>query len=263
MMSLLKRAFGEYFKDLPHQVITQVQKDSEAPSPQLACTQGCRLCNTAEPSESDTIQTSRLKLLAGNERLTIRQLYKQPVDVFVRFKPLMSVNDVSDLSSSENSVARRFRMLPFQITFTDNPIGPNETQSNGEYESDEWRAQIAPALLSILLDTPLPTSRNISCPQLVTDLSTEHVRTALDDLANYLERHSRLEDSADDATTMTSVKGIVLQHLRVVRRRKVSLGCLKNQMVELGYLEHKAHRSTGEHVRGWKKDGRWLVVDDF
>ena len=140
MMSSLKRAFGEYFKDLPHQMITQVQKDSEAPSPQLACTQGCRLCNTAEPPESDTIQTSRLKLLAGNERLTIRQLYKQPVDVHVRFKLLMSVNDVPDLSSSGNSVARRFRMLPFQITFTDNPSGENERQSNSEYESDEWRA---------------------------------------------------------------------------------------------------------------------------
>ena len=106
MMSLLKRAFGEYFKDLPHQVITQVQKDSEAPSPQLACTQGCRLCNTAEPSKSGTIQTSRLKLLAGNERLTIRQLYKTPADVHVRFKLLMSVNDVPDLSSSGNSEAR-------------------------------------------------------------------------------------------------------------------------------------------------------------
>jgi len=263
MMSLLKRAFGDYFKDLPHQVITQVQKDSEAPSPQLACTQGCRLCNTAEPSESDTIQTSRLKILAGNERLTIRQLYKQPVDVHVRFKLLMSVNDVPDLSSSGNSVARRFRMLPFQITFTDNPISANERQSNSEYESDEWRAHIAPALLSILLGTPLPTTRNITCPQLVADLSTEHVRTVLDDLANYLEQHTRLEDSADDASSMTLFKAIVLQHLRSVRRKKVSLGCLKNQMVELGYQEHEAHRSTGEHVRGWKKDGAWLFIPDF
>ena len=263
MMSLLKRAFGAYFKDLPHQVITQVQKDSEAPSPQLACTQGCRLCNTAEPSESDTIQTSRLKLLAGNGRLTIRQLYKQPVDVFVRFKLLMSVNDVPDLSSSGNSVAWRFRMLPFQITFTDHPSGEHERQANSEYESDEWRAQIAPALLSILLDTPQPTTRNIPCPQIVTDLSNEHFRTVLDDLANYLERHSRLEDSADDATTMVVFKATILQHLRAVRRRKVSLGCLKNQMAELGYLEHEAHRSTGEHVRGWKKYGMWLIVDDF
>ena len=263
MMSLLKRAFGEYFKDLPHQVITQVQKDSEAPSPQLACTQGCRLCNTAEPSESDTIQTSRLKLLAGNERLTIRQLYKRPVDVHVRFKLLMSVNDVPDLSSSGNSVARRFRMLPFQITFTDTPTGANERQSNSEYESDEWRAQIAPALLSILLGAPLPTTRNITCPQLVADLSTEHVRTVLDDLANYLQQNTRLEDSADDASTMTVFKATVLQHLRGVRRKKVSLGCLKNQMVELGYLEHEAHRSTGEHVRGWKMNAQWLFVPDF
>ena len=85
----------------------------------------------------------------------------------------------------------------------------------------------------------------------------------LDDLANYLERHSRLEDSADDATTMTSFKGIVLQHLRVVRRRKVSLGCLKTQMIELGYLEHEAHRSTGEHVRGWKKDDSGLSLTIF
>ena len=100
------------------------------------------------------------------------------------------------------------------------------------------------------------------CPQ-CADLSTEHVRTVLDDLANYLEQYTRLTGSADDASTMVVFKATVLQHLRSVRRKKVSLGCLKNQMVELGYLEHEAHRSTGEHVRGWKKDGAWLFVPDF
>jgi hypothetical protein len=100
------------------------------------------------------------------------------------------------------------------------------------------------------------------CPQ-CADLSTEHVRTVLDDLANYLEQYTRLEDSADDASTMAVFKATVLQHLRSVRRKKVSLGCLKNQMVELGYLEHEAHRSTGEHVRGWKMNAQWLFVPDF
>ena len=100
------------------------------------------------------------------------------------------------------------------------------------------------------------------CPQ-CADLSTEHVRTVLDDLANYLEQNTRLTGSADDASTMAVFKATVLQHLRSVRRKKVSLGCLKNQMVELGYLEHEAHRSTGEHVRGWNKDGAWLVCTRF
>ena len=99
------------------------------------------------------------------------------------------------------------------------------------------------------------------CPQ-CADLSTEHVRTVLDDLTNYLEQYTRLEDSADDASTMAVFKATVLQHLRSVRK-KVSLGCLKNQMVELGYLEHEAHRSTGEYVRGWKKDAQWLYIPDF
>jgi len=100
------------------------------------------------------------------------------------------------------------------------------------------------------------------CPQ-CADLSTEHVRTVLDDLANYLEQYTRLTGSADDASTMAVFKATVLQHLRSVRRKKVSLGCLKNQMVELGYLEHEAYRSTGEYVRGWNKDGAWLFIPDF
>ena len=84
-----------------------------------------------------------------------------------------------------------------------------------------------------------------------------------DDLVNYLEQNTRLTGSADDASTMVVFKATVLQHLRSVRRKKVSLACLKNQMVELGYLEHEAHRSTGEHVRGWKMNAQWLFVPDF
>ena len=94
-------AFGDYFHELNHTVITKPLAGGEGASPFLAALKGKRLVNMVEAGECDTIQAEQPKRISGNENLVARDPYERGSNpIAVTWKAFLSANDAPDISSA-------------------------------------------------------------------------------------------------------------------------------------------------------------------
>jgi P4 family phage/plasmid primase-like protien len=120
-IELLEKTLGEYMVTLSPKLITGKEADSNAASPDLELTKGCKFVVLPEPDGRDTINPGPLKRLTGNDRFYSRGLFKEGSPVVAMFKLCLICNRLPRIAlEGSEAVWNRVRVLLFESKFPKN-----------------------------------------------------------------------------------------------------------------------------------------------
>jgi P4 family phage/plasmid primase-like protien len=128
LIELFQNGFGDYCTVLPCSLITQKRAGAEACHPMLVKTKGKRFATYNEPEKNDKIHVGLMKELTGGDKISVRPLYKDPIEFKPQMKQVLACNDMPELTGRDDGVWRRVRVVQFTSKFRDNPDvnNPNE-----------------------------------------------------------------------------------------------------------------------------------------
>lgn len=139
--TLINKALGTYFLMGSNDLLTC--KD-EQKNPTLAKSKGVRYLAISEPAEDNDKETkfnlSMVKKLTGRDILSVRTLYKEPIEYVPAFTMFISCNKQPAVDETNEAIKNRFRFIHFPFTFVDKPKRKFErainTQLKDQIEKD-------------------------------------------------------------------------------------------------------------------------------
>jgi len=116
----LDEIFGDYFGKVSNDVIVKSggRGDESKASPQTASLKGKRLAVTSEPSSGQRLDDQAVKDLVSSEKLTARNLHRDPISFLPSHKILIVGNWELALDAPDKAMARRIMLLPMLADFT-------------------------------------------------------------------------------------------------------------------------------------------------
>lgn len=108
--------------------LSRRKKNSGAASPHLMTLRGLRIAWCAETDEGDRLSSSQVKRLTGNEPIRARNLNEKEVEWQPTHTLMLMTNERPHVNASDNAIWIRIGLVPFLITFKNDPKGPYERQ---------------------------------------------------------------------------------------------------------------------------------------
>jgi len=150
LIELLCLALGDYAGCLPVSLLTHKRSGAGQASPEMALTKGKRFCYFQEPEETDKINVGLMKELTGNDKITARPLFKDPIEFKPQFKLVLCCNKLPVIPSTDGGTWRRLRVVNFGSKFVDNPKKDNEFKIDPYLSKNFKKWQVS--LMSLLID---------------------------------------------------------------------------------------------------------------
>nr|QFG74308.1 MAG: D5 N terminal like protein [Megaviridae environmental sample] len=146
---LVSDALGEYYLSCPITIITKKRNASNAASPELARLKGARAGIFQEPGHQEEINIGIFKELTGNDKIMVRGLYKEPIEIKPQTKYWCCCNDLPAITSDDGGTWRRVMVVDFSSKFVDSPTKSNEFKIDTKLKNKikNW----APAFASYLI----------------------------------------------------------------------------------------------------------------
>ena len=153
LFELLQAVMGDYYYQLPVQVLTTKIDNPRAPNPDIANLVGKRIACSSEPEANEKLYEGTVKYMTGGDKLTGRALYGAPVQYKPQFGLFMQCNTIPNFNGITRGGVMRNRVIPFPFEFKEEPASDREKKSNPLIKdvlckSTEWRDE----MFHILLD---------------------------------------------------------------------------------------------------------------
>jgi putative DNA primase/helicase len=118
LMGLMSHIFGEYSKTVPiATLLDQDKKSGSAASPDLARLPGARYVTSSEPGVGARFSENFIKIISGEEALTVRHLNEGFFEFYPQFKLTVSFNVKPNVRTADHGFWRRVALVPFEQTF--------------------------------------------------------------------------------------------------------------------------------------------------
>lgn len=155
ILSLLTGALGDYCIQMPVSLLTSERENSASANPALAQLRNRRAVIMQEPGPEQKIRVETLKYLSGNDKMSVRDLFKSQVE----FQPVatwfLACNGVPTMNGMDGGVARRMKVTQFESVFCSDP-DTDASFSDYKYKADESLKEKLPryyvGFMCILLD---------------------------------------------------------------------------------------------------------------
>ena len=134
-LETLKFVMGPYAGAIEADLILKQKftKHSGGPTSDIMNLRGKRLTWVSETDEGRSLNAGKLKWLVGGDTLTGRQVYgKRQVDFRPTHKLLILTNHRPRADAGDYALWARLLLIPFKISFLDEPTAPNERKADPE-----------------------------------------------------------------------------------------------------------------------------------
>jgi len=92
----------------------------------------CRMATFSETNPNDELNESIIKMISGNDSITARGLYREPMTFTPLCKLILCTNFKPDFNANDKASVDRVRLVPLNARFVEKPIKINEyLQING------------------------------------------------------------------------------------------------------------------------------------
>ena len=139
-IDIIYNILGDYAKPLPTSLIFGKRTQSSGATPELACINGIRFAALQESSEKDTINNGILKELTGNDKISVRALFKEQTTFKPQLKLCLICNKLPKITADDPAVWDRLRVLPYEASFPKDsskvPKNPVEQKLKGIFPRD-------------------------------------------------------------------------------------------------------------------------------
>jgi len=200
--ALLKKIYGTYYHTLEVSALTGKRIGSEQASPALAQTIGRRIIISQEPGANEQINAAFIKQLSGGQdAITVRNLYSQPVTFVPQFEVVLVCNSIPNLDNDDQGTSRRVTVVDFKTTFVKNrkvdPTDPNnkyireaDFSVEAHINNNDWTAPF----MWLLINKYYPIYRAIGLkkPKEVSYATQRYINTS-DECYEFLDENFVIE----------------------------------------------------------------------
>jgi phage/plasmid-associated DNA primase len=148
----MKYCFGDYFMSVPVTLLTRKRGATESASPMLAQLKGKRLGVLQEPEEGEKLSVGLMKELTGNDEITARPLFSDPVTFKPQIKFTIPCNNLPEVPARDKGTWRRLRVIDHTMEFVDKPDPKIPTQKKIDRSLKDRLESFAPQFMSFLID---------------------------------------------------------------------------------------------------------------
>jgi len=128
LSTMIQNSLGSYFMQAPPSFLTQIYTDEKNST--LANAMGIRYLSVSEPQENATgscvLNIAFVKGITGRDIIKCRDLRKSVVEYKPFFTPFLQCNDKPTLSTVDEAVLRRLKVVKYPFSFKENPTQPHE-----------------------------------------------------------------------------------------------------------------------------------------
>lgn len=158
----MKKVYGTYYQAINPSQLTEYEKDNQRANSELASCRFARVVMAVEPADSSnngkntTLKVPTLKKWTGRDIIKTRFLHKDQFSYTAKFTLMMQLNDQLDLSSNDDGIKRRMKIVELPFSFVENKGQP--LKSFEFYRDESLKSLISTheyrdALFFILLDS--------------------------------------------------------------------------------------------------------------
>ncbi len=117
-LNVLSTLLGDYAQQTPFETILQKKYESDARS-DLAALVGSRFVRASEGDKNRRLAESVVKLLTGEDSVTVRKLYGNFFTYRPEFKLWLATNHKPRIGGNDHGIWRRIRVIPFNVQIPD------------------------------------------------------------------------------------------------------------------------------------------------
>lgn len=88
----------------------------------------CRMATFSETNPNDELNEAIIKMISGNDSITARGLYKDPMTFIPICKLILCTNYKPDFNANDKANVDRVRLVPLNARFVEKPVKVNEYQ---------------------------------------------------------------------------------------------------------------------------------------
>lgn len=203
-IGLFQSIIGDYASTIGITLLTNKRAASNAASPEMAQTKGKRFVVFQEPENDDKIHVGHMKELTGNDKISARALFKEPVEFYPQFKTILTCNKLPFIPSNDGGTWRRLRVTPFEMKFVSNPKEPNERKKDTKLKEkmEDWREPFLFLLINRYV-TRYKKLGNIE-PAKIKKFTDDYQRQS-DIYYEYISEHLELTGNSKDKINLTNM----------------------------------------------------------
>jgi len=116
---------GDYARAIASETLTEAKRQAGGATPDLAELIGARLAMSSETEDGAALAESLIKSLVAGDTMTVRPLYRPPIQFTPQFKLMMLGNHKPVIKGNDYGIWRRVRLIPFNRTFKPEERDPN------------------------------------------------------------------------------------------------------------------------------------------
>jgi putative DNA primase/helicase len=160
-------------------------RSSSSPSPDIMALRGRRIGWASESDKGRRLKADKVKWLVGGDTLVGRQPFAKHQ---IEFRPthtlFLITNSKPKADPDDYALFQRIHLIPFTLSFIDNPTEPNERQRD-PYLLERLKTE-APGILAWLVRGCLEWQRQGLNPPPIVKEATEQYRSEEDDIGRFL-----------------------------------------------------------------------------
>ncbi len=203
-IGLFQSIIGDYATTISISLLTKSRSASNAASPEMANCKGKRFVVFQEPENDDKIHVGHMKELTGNDKISARALFKEPIEFYPQFKTILTCNKLPYIPSNDGGTWRRLRVAPCEMKFVNEPKEPNERKKD-RYLKDKMETWKTP-LLFMLINRYVSRLRveGLREPDKVKEFTNEYQRQS-DIYHEYLSEQLEITSNKKDTINLTTM----------------------------------------------------------
>ena len=151
LLKLLKRVLNKAYKTANKKIFISNSKDNGA---ELCDIKNARLLTFSETKKNDALNDDVIKMITGNDEITARALYKDPISFTLISKIILCTNHKPSFDGTDAAMIRRIQYIPFNARFVDEPEenNKNEYLIDRELENDLLKEEYINEFFSFCLE---------------------------------------------------------------------------------------------------------------
>lgn len=149
---LINKTFGQYYKQISADIITDNRNKAGQATSELADTKGKRIVMLSEPKENQNLQLSTVKSWVGNDPICARKLFKDGITFQPHFQLIYQTNNEPPLSNYEPEFIDKLEMCEYPFRFLRDPTLPHHKKIKPDLKEKFDKEEYAQQFFLLLKD---------------------------------------------------------------------------------------------------------------
>jgi putative DNA primase/helicase len=197
LLEALGHTLGEALADrVPSDILVGDGGRRGNASPELMELRGQRIAWVSETRKAAKLNVNQVKDITGRSTLKARPLYGNYISFPVQYLLLLLTNNKPVIPADDYAIWKRVLLVPFTLSFVENPVAHNERQRDGTLSRK--LAREASGILAWLARGCMEWQKNGLKPPSSVVEATEEYRTEEDVISQFLEEMCYVDKSDPD-----------------------------------------------------------------